>query len=45
MPPNIPTFTVKASCPGEVYGMDVADINGKHHLVMVDYNPCCIFEH
>ena len=29
MPPNTPTFAVKAGGPGEVYGMDVADINGK----------------
>ena len=30
--------------PGEVYGTDIADINGKQHIVVVDYNSCCIFE-
>ena len=44
MPPNIPKFQVSAKGPGEVYGCDVADINGKQHLVLVDYFSCCIFE-
>ena len=37
-------FTVKANHPGEVYGMDVAGIFGKQHLVVVDYKSCCIFD-
>ena len=44
MPPNIPKFQLSAKNPGEVYGCDVADINGKQHLVLVDYFSCCIFE-
>ena len=44
MPPNIPKFQVSAKGPGEVYGCDVTDINGKQHLVLVDYFSCCIFE-
>ena len=44
MPPNVPKFQVSVKGPGEVYGCDVADINGKQHLVLVDYFSCCIFE-
>ena len=44
MPPNTPTFVVEAGGPGEVYGMDIGEIAGKQHLVVVDYNSCCIFE-
>ena len=44
MPPNIPKFQVSAKGPGEVYGCDVTDINGKQHLVLVDYFSCCIFK-
>ena len=44
MPPNIPKFQVSAKGPGEVYGCDITDINGKQHLVLVDYFSCCIFE-
>ena len=44
MPPNIPKFQVSAKGPGEVYGCDFTDINGKQHLVLVDYFSCCIFE-
>ena len=44
MPPNTPSFTVKANYPGEVYGMDIAEILGKQHLAVVDYKSCCIFE-
>ena len=29
MPPNVPKFQVSAKGPGEVYGCDVTDINGK----------------
>ena len=44
MPPNVPKFTVNARGPGEVYGCDIAEIQGKQHIVMVDYSSCCIFE-
>ena len=44
MPPNIPKFQVSAKGPGEVYGCDITDINGKQHLVLVDYFSCCIFK-
>ena len=44
MPPNIPKFQVSTKGPGEVYGCDGADINGKQHLVLVDYFSCCIFK-
>ena len=44
MPPNIPKFQVNVRGPGEVYGCDVAEIAGKQHTVIVDYNSCCIFE-
>ena len=43
-PPNVPKFQVSAKGPGEVSGCDVTDINGKQHLVLVDYFSCCIFE-
>ena len=36
--------TVEAHYPGEVYGADVADIQGRHHLVVIDYYSTCIFE-
>ena len=44
MPTNVPKFQVKAYFPKEVYGVDVADIQGKSHTVLVDYHTCCIFE-
>ena len=44
MPANTPKFKVKANHPGEIYGVDVADIQGKSHIVCVDYYSCCIFE-
>ena len=44
MPANIPKFQVKANFPGEIYGVDVADIQGKPHIILVDYYTCCIFE-
>ena len=44
MPANIPKFQVKANYPGEIYGVDVADIQGKPHIILVDYYTCCIFE-
>ena len=44
MPPNIPKFQVRVRGPGEVYGMDVAEIQGKQPLVVVDYFSSCIFE-
>ena len=44
MPDNIPRYKVTASNVGEVFGIDVADIKGKPHLVCVDYKSCCIFE-
>ena len=44
MPPNIPKLQVSAKGPGEVYGCDITDINGKQHSVLVDYFSCCIFE-
>ena len=34
----------QASSPGEIYGIDVAEINGRSHIVCVDYFTCCIFE-
>ena len=42
---NVPKYKVTARHVGEVFGIDVADIKGKPHLVIVDYKPCCIFEH
>ena len=44
MPHNTPSFTVKSNYLGEVYGMNVAEIAVKQHIVVVDYNSCCIFE-
>ena len=44
MPANTLKFKVKANHPGEIYGVDVADIQGKSHIVCVDYFSCCIFE-
>ena len=44
MPPNTPTFPLKAGGLGKVYGIDVTEIQGKQHFVVVDYNSCCIFE-
>ena len=44
MPANTSKFKVKASHPGEIYGVDVTDIQGKPHIVCVDYFSCCIFE-
>ena len=44
MPPNIPKFQVNARGPGEVYGCDVTEIQGRQHIVIVDYFSCCIFE-
>ena len=46
-PPFSPSTSVsiEAHYPGEVYGADVADIQGKHHLVVIDYYSTCIFEH
>ena len=44
MPTNVPKFQVTASYPGVIYGVDVAEIQGKSHLVCVDYCSCCIFE-
>ena len=38
------SVSVEAHYPGEVYGADVADIQGKHHLVVIDYYSTCIFE-
>ena len=44
-PPFSPStsVSVKAHYPGEVYEADVADIQGKHHLVVIDHSTC-IFE-
>ena len=44
MPPNIPKFQVNAKGSDEVYGCDVAEIQGRQHIVVVDYFSCCIFE-
>ena len=44
MPVNVPKFQVKANSPGEIYGIDVAEIHGRSHIVCVDYFTCCIFE-
>ena len=44
MPANIPKFQVKANSPGKIYGINVAEINGRSHIVCVDYFTCCIFE-
>ena len=37
-------FQVNATYPGEIYGIGVTDIQGKSHLVCVDYKSCCIFK-
>ena len=44
MPANVPKFQVNAHHPRETYGNDVTEIQGKQHLVCVDYKSCCIFE-
>ena len=44
MPANVPKFQVKANSPGEIYGIDFAEIHGRSHIVCVDYFTCCIFE-
>ena len=44
MPPNIPKFQVNAMGLGEVYGCDVTEIQGRQHIVVVDYFSCCIFK-
>ena len=44
IPVNSPKFKVKANHPGESYGVDIADIQGKPYTVCVHYNSCCIFE-
>ena len=44
MPDNVPKYKVTASHIGETFGIDVANIKGKPHLVCVDYKSCCIFE-
>ena len=44
MPANMRKLQVTVNHVGEIYGIDVADIQGKHHLVCVDYKSCCIFE-
>ena len=41
---NVLKFQVKASSPGEIYGIDVAEIHGRSHIVCVNYFTCCIFE-
>ena len=45
-PPFSPntSVSVEAHYPGEVCGADVADIQGKHHLVVINYYSTCIFE-
>ena len=45
-PPFSPntSVSVEAHYPGEVYGADIADIQGKYHLVVIDYYSTCIFE-
>ena len=40
----IPKFQVNARGPGEVYGCDITEIQGRQHIVVVDYFSCCIFE-
>ena len=44
MPANIPKFQVKANFPREIYGVDVTDIQGKSHIILVDYHTYCIFD-
>ena len=40
MPANVPKFQVTATHVGEIYGIDITDIQGKSHLVCVDYKSC-----
>ena len=42
--PNIPKFQVNARGLGEVYGCDIAEIQGRQHIVIVNYFSCCIFK-
>ena len=44
MPANMPEFQVNSTHPGEIYGIDIAEIQSRQHLVCVDYKSCCIFE-
>ena len=44
MPANTQKFKFKASHPGEIYGVDIADILGKSHIVCIDYFSCYIFK-
>ena len=44
MPTNTPKFKVKANHPREIYGVGITDIQGKPHIVCIDYYSCCIFE-
>ena len=44
MPANMPKFQVNVMYAGEIYGIDIADIQGRQHLVCMDYKFCCIFE-
>ena len=45
-PPFSPStsVSVEGHYPGEVYGADLADNQGKHHLVVIDYYSTYIFE-
>ena len=45
MPANVPQLHVRADNQGEVYGCDIADIQGNQHLVIVDYRGVCTFEY
>ena len=42
MPANVPNFEVTVSHPGKTYGVDIMEIQGKSHLVLVNYHSCCI---
>ena len=44
MPTSVIKFQVRASFPGDIYGNDVAKIQGNQHLFCIDYYSCCIFE-
>ena len=35
---------LNATYPGKIYGIDIAEIQGRQHLVCMDYKSCCIFE-
>ena len=35
VPMNVPKFHVKMNEPGEIYGCDITEIKGNHHLVVV----------